>query len=48
MFERKLDSEPAAHILKDYDVVIDYCACMVAITLATHGVDTSNVNVNWL
>ena len=47
IFKRKLDSEPAAHILKDYDVVIDYCACMVAIILATHGIDASNVNVQW-
>lgn len=47
MFKRKLDAEPVVHNLKDYDVVIDYCACMVAIILATHVVDASNVNVQW-
>ena len=47
MFQRKLGSEPLAPVLKDYDVVIDYCACMVAITLARHMVNIGNVNVQW-
>lgn len=44
MFKRKLDYEPTAAISKQYDVVVDYCAC---IAISRHMVDVSNVNVQW-
>jgi hypothetical protein len=34
MFNRKLESEPAAAKLKEYDMSVDYCACMVAVAIA--------------
>jgi hypothetical protein len=47
MFKRKRYSEPTAAKLKDYDVVVDHCACMVAITIVRHMVEVHNVNVQW-
>ena len=47
MFKRKLESEPIAAKLKGYEVVVDYCACMLAIVVARHIVDVHNVNVQW-
>jgi hypothetical protein len=47
MFKRKLDSEPAAESLKKYELVVDYCACMVAIVIARQKVDVSNANLQW-
>ena len=32
---------------KEYELVIDYCAFMVAIVLARHVVTLSNSNVQW-
>lgn len=47
MFKRKFDTEPIAAKLKEYEVVVDYCACMVAITIGRHMVDMNNTNVQW-
>ena len=47
MFKRKLESEPIAAKLKEYEVVMDYCACILAIVVARHIVDVHNVNVQW-
>ena len=33
--------------VKEYNIQVDYCACMVAILLARHQVDSSNANVVW-
>ena len=33
--------------MKDYNLSVDYCACMVAILLARHQVDSSNAEMLW-
>ena len=33
--------------VKEYNIQVDYCACMVAILLARHQVDSSNANIVW-
>ena len=33
--------------VKEYNIQVDYCACMVAILLARHQVDSSNASVVW-
>lgn len=47
MFQRKNISAPKTPPLKDYDIIIDYCACMVSISLATPLVDAFNVSNEW-
>ena len=47
MFQRKSILVADVAPLQDYDIIVDYCACMMSITLATHMVDASNVNVQW-
>jgi hypothetical protein len=47
MFKRKHDSEPTVAKMKEYEVVVDYCANMVAIAIVRHMVDVNNVNVQW-
>jgi hypothetical protein len=47
MFKRKLDSEPVAANLKKYDLVVDYCACTLAICIIRHLVDANNVHIQW-
>ena len=32
---------------RDHDLVVDYCSCMVAITIVRHIVDSTNVNVQF-
>ena len=34
-------------VIKLYNIQVDYCACMVAILLARHQVDSSNANILW-
>lgn len=34
-------------VIKLYSIQVDYCACMVAILLARHQVDSSNANILW-
>ena len=43
MFQRKNISALKTPPLEDYDIIIDYSACMVSISLTTHLVDVLNV-----
>jgi hypothetical protein len=47
MFKRKLDSDPVTAHLKDYNLVVDYCACMVAASIVRHLVVANNVHIQW-
>jgi hypothetical protein len=47
MFKRKHDSEPTVAKMKEYEVVVVYCANMVAIAIVRHMVEVNNVNVQW-
>ena len=47
MFQRKNISALKRPPLKDYDIIIDYSACMVSISLTTHLVDVLNVSNQW-
>ena len=47
MFQRKSILGANVAPLQEYDTIVDYCACMVSIILATHKVDASNVNIQW-
>jgi hypothetical protein len=47
MFKRKLDSDPVTAQLKDYNLVVDYCACMVAASIVRHLVVANNVHIQW-
>ena len=47
MFQRKKISELNTPPLKDCDIIIDYCACMVSISLTTHMVDAEIVSNQW-
>ena len=33
--------------MRDYQLVIDYCACMVAIALSRHRVDSDNIGIQY-
>jgi hypothetical protein len=47
MFKRKLDSDPVTAQLKDCNLVVDYCACMVAASIVRHLVVANNVHIQW-
>ena len=47
MFQRKIVLGTKIAPLQKYDIIVDYCACMVSIALATHKVDANNVNIQW-
>jgi predicted nucleic acid-binding Zn finger protein len=47
MYKRKLDIEPVAAQLKDYILVVDYCACMVAVSIVRHLVGANYVHIQW-
>ena len=47
MFQRKSVLGANVAPLQGYGIIVDYCACMMSITLATHMVDASNVNIQW-
>jgi hypothetical protein len=47
MFKRKLDRNPVTAQLKDYNLVVDYCACMVAASIVRHLVVANNVHIQW-
>jgi hypothetical protein len=38
---------PVAAQFKDYDLVVDYCACMVAVSIVRHLVYAANVHIQW-
>jgi hypothetical protein len=47
MFQRKIVLGTTTAPLQKYDIIVNYCACMVSIALATHKVDANNVNTQW-
>ena len=47
MFQRKSILGANVAPLQEYDIIVDYCACIVSIIIATHTVDANNVNIQW-